>query len=487
MGRQRRCLSHRRPRRQRRVGSLQRGRRTGRGATLGRRARPRPIPKSIKGAGAGGQPCRRVGAARTSRLTSRNTRRAVSSRHATGSTGPSRRTGRWPPAAGLTRRPARPARKTTSLLGGPTAAARPSRIPRLTSKPAGLTTRTTRTTRLTGKPTGLTSRTIGLAARLTGKAAGLASEAAGLTCGPAGLPSEATRLHRAITRLCRAITGPRTKAVELTAGNAAVAPTAGARRGPGHARGQPARHDGTRRAKRQPTRTDVPRRSSLASGRSAAVSTRLTTARLPTRIGGPRRAGRQCPTRRSAAIGRTLSRAAIGRTLSRAAVGRTIGRRAAESRSASGRAALDRAALDRAAGGRSRVVLGRSVVPLGSSGRRQGRRGVQVLDAVRRVAALAARAAGRQPQVTAGELGHEPGRQIALDRQAGVDRQPPFEVRPGVRQLRICHPTGRAGVISQAGLQRGRRSKSEDMRSAAGAPRAPAERGEAGEGICRDR
>ena len=146
-----------------------------------------------------------------------------------------------------------------------------------------------------------------------------------------------------------------------------------------------------------------------------------------------------------------------------------------------------RTALKRSPGPRTRVILGRGVVALGRRRSRQGRGRVQVLNAVRGVAACRTRAAGGQAQVTAGQLGDEPRRQVALDRQAGVDRQPPLEVGPGLRQLRVRDAAGRAGVVGQAGLQRGRRGEGEDVRTAAGAPRAPAERGEAGEGVGRDR
>ena len=50
------------------------------------------------------------------------------------------------------------------------------------------------------------------------------------------------------------------------------------------------------------------------------------------------------------------------------------------------------------------------------------------------------RGRARDAHVAADQLGDEPGRQVALDRQAGVDRQPPLVVGPDGGQLLERHP-----------------------------------------------
>ncbi len=96
---------------------------------------------------------------------------------------------------------------------------------------------------------------------------------------------------------------------------------------------------------------------------------------------------------------------------------------------------------------------------------------------------LTPRTASRKPQVTARELGDEPGRQVSLDRQTGVDRQPPLQVRPGVGELRIRNPARRACVVGKAGPQRLLRGERQHMRAPTGAPGAPAERCQTGERV----
>jgi hypothetical protein len=92
-----------------------------------------------------------------------------------------------------------------------------------------------------------------------------------------------------------------------------------------------------------------------------------------------------------------------------------------------------------------------------------------------------------QSHVTTGQLGHEPCRQIALDRQARVDGQPPLEVGPGGGQLVVRHAARGARVFRQAGLQRDARREGEHVCASTGGPGAPTDWRLAGDRVSGDR
>ncbi|SBT50861.1 hypothetical protein GA0070611_4929 [Micromonospora auratinigra] len=83
----------------------------------------------------------------------------------------------------------------------------------------------------------------------------------------------------------------------------------------------------------------------------------------------------------------------------------------------------------------------------------------------------------RQADVAPGELRHEPGRQVTLDRQARIDRQPPLVVGPAGRQFGVRDAPGGTGVLPETGTQRGGGGECQDVRPTAGRPGPPARPG----------
>ena len=100
-------------------------------------------------------------------------------------------------------------------------------------------------------------------------------------------------------------------------------------------------------------------------------------------------------------------------------------------------------------------------LPASRAGRRAGSR------RYRRGASWATNQAGRYPSI---------GR-------PGVDREPPLEVGPGLRQLAVRHPARRSGVVGETCLQRRGRGEREHVGTPAGAPRAPTQRRQAGKRV----
>lgn len=132
-------------------------------------------------------------------------------------------------------------------------------------------------------------------------------------------------------------------------------------------------------------------------------------------------------------------------------------------------------------------LVGRATDRAVTTGSARGKsRRTQLLN-LRGTARLAAGTTGRQSQIASGELGDEPGRQVALDRQTRVDRKPPLKVRPGVGELGIRHTPGRPRVVRQTRPQGGVRREGQHMGATTGAPRAPAHRRQAGQNVSGDR
>ena len=78
-----------------------------------------------------------------------------------------------------------------------------------------------------------------------------------------------------------------------------------------------------------------------------------------------------------------------------------------------------------------------------------------------------------QPHVASGELRHEPGRQVALDRQTRIDGEPPLVVGPAGREIGEGDASVAAGVIAEAGPQGGGGGEGQHVGPAAGGPGAP--------------